>query len=139
MENKREERELLENELRLHVLSHYQNYKDFVCNRYSLDEDFFEQRICTEVGMAKYLFEFFMDMLYSRGIQEKTLTLIKITDNEEINLFKYLIKSVYHYNVGHDFTSYRVIEDYINAILYEDEDYAELYNQVLEEVKPLWQ
>lgn len=139
MENKIEEQVLLEHELQLSVLLHYRNYKNFVCNHYALDDDFFEQRICTEVGMAKYFFEFFMDMLYSRGVKEKTLTLLRIVDVEVENLFKYLISNFYNFNISHDLSSYRNIEDYINALLEQDKDNAELYNQVLEEVKPLWQ
>lgn len=144
MENKIEkqtllEQELLEHELQLCVLMHYRKYKNFVCNNYVLDNDFFEQRICTEVGMAKCFFEFFMDMLYSRGVKEKTLTLVRIVDMEDENLFKYLINNFYNFNISHDLSSYRNIEDYINALLEQDEDNAELYNQVLNEVKPLWQ
>lgn len=136
---KRAEREMLEHELRLCVLLHYRKYKSFVCNSYALDDDFFEQRICTEVGMAKYFFEFFNDMLYSRGVKEKTLTLIRIVDMESENLFKYLINNFYNFNISHDLSSYRNIEDYIDALIEQDEDNTELYNQILKEVKQLWQ
>lgn len=124
MESLKQKINNLENQLKLSIEKQYQ---DFLLNGINYEED----------EMANIFFDFFANMLYSRGVQEKTMTLLKISENEEMNLFDYLIDEIDIFTTDRDFNSYWVIEDYFNTIL-EQKDYVKLYNETLQEVKKIY-
>lgn len=125
MESLKQKINNLENQLKLSIEKQYQ---DFLLNGINHEED----------EMANIFFDFFADMLYSRGVQEKTMTLLKISENEEMNLFDYLIDEIDVFTTDRDFNSYWVIEDYFNTIL-EQKDYVKLHNKTLQEVKKIYE
>ena len=125
MESLKQKINNLENQLKLSIEKQYQ---DFLLNEINNKED----------EMANIFFDFFANMLYSRGVQEKTMTLLKISENEEMNLFDYLIDEIDIFTTDRDFNSYWVIEDYFNTIL-EQKDYVKLYNETLQEVKKIYE
>lgn len=125
MESLKQKINNLENQLKLSIEKQYQ---DFLLNGINHEED----------EMANIFFDFFADMLYSRGVQEKTMTLLKISENEEMNLFDYLIDEIDVFTTDRDFNSYWVIEDYFNTIL-EQKYYVKLYNKTLQEVKKIYE
>lgn len=125
MENSKQKINNLENQLKLNI---EKQHKDFLLNGMNHEEK----------EMANIFFDFLADMLYSRGVQEKTMTLLKISKNEEMNLFDYLIDEMDIFTTDRDFNSYWVIEDYFDTIL-EQKDCVKLYNETLQEVKKIYE
>lgn len=113
MENKLKEIEKLEDKLRKEIKLQYEE--------------------CNKVEMAGNFHDFFLDMLYSRGIKEKLISLLKIAIEEEMNLFDYLVEELHSFNTDRDFNTYQIFEDYINTIL-ERSEYVELHSQTLKEL-----